>query len=34
MRLRQKIEPDTGRPIYIQTVWGEGYKFTPKQISA
>jgi len=34
MRLRQKIEPDTGRPIYIQTVWGEGYKFTPNQTSA
>lgn len=26
-RLRGKIEPDPARPIYIQTVWGVGYKF-------
>lgn len=29
MRLRQKIEMDTTVPIYIQTVWGQGYKFVP-----
>ncbi len=29
MRLRQKIEPDTTEPIYIRTVWGEGYQFVP-----
>jgi len=26
-RLRQKIEADTTAPKYIQTVWGQGYKF-------
>lgn len=26
-RLRQKIEPDLSKPIYIKTVWGGGYKF-------
>jgi DNA-binding response OmpR family regulator len=25
-RLRNKIEPDPTQPIYIQTVWGVGYK--------
>ena len=25
-RLRAKIEPDPGSPVYIQTVWGVGYK--------
>lgn len=29
MRLRQKIESDTTHPIYIRTIWGEGYQFTP-----
>ncbi|NOQ16470.1 MAG: response regulator [Methyloprofundus sp.] len=29
MRLRQKIEVDTNTPLYIQTVWGKGYKFVP-----
>ncbi|MES0327668.1 MAG: response regulator [Gammaproteobacteria bacterium] len=29
-RLRRKIEPDPSKPIYIRTVWGEGYMFTPK----
>ncbi len=28
-RLRRKIEPDPSKPIYIKTVWGEGYIFTP-----
>lgn len=26
-RLREKIEPDATKPVYIQTVWGIGYKF-------
>lgn len=26
-RLRRKIEIDTTSPKYIQTVWGQGYKF-------
>jgi len=26
-RLRSKIEQDPSKPIYIQTVWGVGYKF-------
>lgn len=29
MRLRQKIETDTASPVYIKTVWGEGYQFMP-----
>jgi DNA-binding response OmpR family regulator len=28
-RLRQKIEPDPGRPQYIVTVWGVGYRLDP-----
>ncbi len=31
MNLRKKIEPDPGRPTYIQTVYGIGYKFTEEQ---
>jgi DNA-binding response OmpR family regulator len=27
-RLRAKIERDPAEPLYIQTVWGVGYKFT------
>jgi DNA-binding response OmpR family regulator len=27
MNLRRKIEPDPAQPIYIQTVYGVGYKF-------
>jgi DNA-binding response OmpR family regulator len=27
MNLRKKIEPDPGRPTYIQTVYGLGYRF-------
>lgn len=26
-KLREKIEPNPGKPIYILTVWGVGYKF-------
>ncbi|MFN3594944.1 MAG: winged helix-turn-helix domain-containing protein, partial [Thiobacillaceae bacterium] len=29
-RLRRKIEPDPANPIYIRTVWGQGYLFNPK----
>lgn len=28
-RLRRKIEPDPTSPVYIRTVWGEGYRFDP-----
>jgi DNA-binding response OmpR family regulator len=28
-RLRQKIEPDPDRPVFIMTVRGEGYVFSP-----
>lgn len=26
-RLREKIEPNPSNPIYIETVWGAGYRF-------
>jgi DNA-binding response OmpR family regulator len=26
-RLRRKIEPDPAHPIYLRTIWGEGYLF-------
>jgi len=26
-RIREKIEPDPAKPIYIETVWGTGYRF-------
>ena len=26
-RLRRKLEPDPGKPRYLQTVWGAGYRF-------
>ena len=29
-KIRKKIEPDQFNPIYIQTVWGVGYKFNEK----
>lgn len=29
-RLRRKIEPDTANPVFIRTVWGKGYMFTPR----
>lgn len=28
-RLRSKIEPDSGDPVYLKTVWGVGYRFDP-----
>ncbi len=28
-RLRRKLEPDPAKPIYLRTVWGKGYLFTP-----
>lgn len=29
MRLRKLFEPDPSSPVYIHTVWGVGYRFTP-----
>jgi DNA-binding response OmpR family regulator len=29
-RLRRKIEPHPDAPIYLRTVWGEGYLFAPR----
>ena len=29
-RLRRKIEADPANPVYIRTVWGQGYLFNPK----
>ncbi|MFA7317322.1 MAG: response regulator [Sulfuricella sp.] len=29
-RLRRKIEEDPAAPVYIRTVWGEGYLFSPQ----
>jgi DNA-binding response OmpR family regulator len=29
-RLRRKIETDPARPVYLRTVWGEGYLFSPR----
>lgn len=31
-RLRRKIEQDPARPVYLRTVWGEGYLFSPRGI--
>ena len=30
-RLRAKIEPDSGNPTWIQTVWGVGYRFRAEE---
>jgi len=30
-RLRRKLEDDVNTPLYIRTVWGEGYLFAPSQ---
>jgi len=29
-RLRRKIEPDPANPVYIRTIWGKGYLFSPE----
>ena len=29
-RLRRKIEPHPEAPIYLRTIWGEGYLFSPQ----
>ncbi|GFO59604.1 DNA-binding response regulator [Geomonas silvestris] len=28
-KIRKKIEPDPALPVYIETVWGTGYRFNP-----
>jgi DNA-binding response OmpR family regulator len=28
-RLREKVEPDSAKPKWIETVWGVGYRFEP-----
>lgn len=29
-RIREKIEPDSAKPTYIETVWGAGYRFNKR----
>ena len=29
-RLRRKIEPNPEAPVYLRTIWGEGYLFSPR----
>jgi two-component system, OmpR family, alkaline phosphatase synthesis response regulator PhoP len=29
VRLRRLFEPDPTHPVYLHTVWGVGYRFTP-----
>jgi len=29
LKLRQKLEPDSAEPRYLQTVYGAGYRFVP-----
>jgi DNA-binding response OmpR family regulator len=31
-RLREKMEEDPSRPMYIQTIWGVGYKFVGEKL--
>jgi len=33
-RLRRKIEDDPAAPVYVRTIWGEGYLFAPQGKSA
>jgi two-component system, OmpR family, alkaline phosphatase synthesis response regulator PhoP len=33
VRLRRFFEPDPTNPIYLHTVWGVGYRFTPEGIT-
>ena len=33
-RLRRKIENDPAHPVYLRTVWGEGYLFAPRGVLA
>ncbi len=33
-RLRRKIEEDVASPMYVRTVWGEGYLFAPEGTAA
>ncbi|MDP2783555.1 MAG: response regulator [Sulfurimicrobium sp.] len=33
-RLRRKIEDDPTAPVYVRTIWGEGYLFAPQGKSA
>ena len=30
--IREKIEDNPSKPIYIQTVWGVGYRFNPQMV--
>jgi len=32
-RLREKIEEDPNKPVYLKTVWGTGYKFCPNKVA-
>jgi len=33
-RLRRKIEADPAHPVYLRTIWGEGYLFAPRGAQA
>jgi DNA-binding response OmpR family regulator len=32
-RLRKKIEPDPANPVWLKTVWRQGYKFEPGELA-